>query len=110
MDPPAPAASLDVVANRNVIWTLIDAPRAFRNWWKLLRPGGRILAIHGVRLDVQAPAPNVDSNYNEAVVAHLLPIRRQPTLDPVLPVLRDAGFQDITVVRWERLEQFMWQR
>ena len=114
MDPPLPLASLDVVANRNVIWTLLDPARAFRNWWALLRPGGRVLAVHGVRLDEQTDpetgAPKFDPNYTEEVVAHLLPIRRKPTLDPVLPLLRDAGFEDINVVRWENLERFMLER
>src|SRR5215472_6378750 len=29
--------SQDVVTNRNILWTLIDAPTAFRNWFALLR-------------------------------------------------------------------------
>jgi SAM-dependent methyltransferase len=105
MDLPVPAESLDVVANRRVIWTLLDPMRAFRNWWTLLRPGGRVVAIHGVRLDDHTDpatgAPKFDPSYTEGVVAQLLPIRRKPTLDPVLPLLRDAGFEDISVVRWE---------
>jgi SAM-dependent methyltransferase len=46
MEPLLPLASVDVVSNRNVIWTLIDPQKAFRNWFALLRPGGRVLAVH----------------------------------------------------------------
>lgn len=46
MAPPLPPASVDVVSNRNVIWTLLDPRRAFENWFSLLRPGGRVLAVH----------------------------------------------------------------
>jgi SAM-dependent methyltransferase len=113
MDPPLPPESLDVVANRNVIWTLLDPMRAFRSWWNLLRPGGKILAIHGVRLEppprAQTARREIDL-YTEEVNARLLPIRRRPTLDPVLPLLCDAGFTDISVVRWEELERFMRER
>ncbi len=45
MAPPLQPASVDVVSNRNVIWTLLDPRKAFRNWFALLRPGGRILAV-----------------------------------------------------------------
>jgi SAM-dependent methyltransferase len=44
--PPLPAASFDIVSNRQVVWTLLDPERAFRNWFALLRPGGTLLSIH----------------------------------------------------------------
>jgi SAM-dependent methyltransferase len=46
MDPPLPPGSVDVVTNRQVVWTLLDPEAAFRNWFALLRPGGRVVSIH----------------------------------------------------------------
>src|SRR5579859_1430269 len=47
MDPPLPPSSADAVVSRQVIWTLVDPERAFRSWFNLLRPGGRVVAFHG---------------------------------------------------------------
>ncbi|MDD5953490.1 MAG: class I SAM-dependent methyltransferase [Oscillospiraceae bacterium] len=35
--------SFDCVISRNVTWTLLDAEQAYREWLRVLRPGGRIL-------------------------------------------------------------------
>ena len=45
-EPPLPPASVDLVSNRDVTWTLLDPRRALRNWYTLLRPAGRVLAVH----------------------------------------------------------------
>jgi SAM-dependent methyltransferase len=114
MEPPVPAESLDVVANRNVTWTLIDPARAFRNWGAALRPRGQVLMVHGVRLDERTGEEVTDHGgspyYTSEVNARLLPIRYRATLDPVVPVLRDAGFTEITIVRWQELERFYQER
>ncbi|MDR1041510.1 MAG: class I SAM-dependent methyltransferase [Deltaproteobacteria bacterium] len=38
-----PDSSFDLVISRNVAWTLFDASRAYREWWRVLSPGGRAL-------------------------------------------------------------------
>jgi SAM-dependent methyltransferase len=38
-----PDGSFDMVINRNVVWTLLDAERAFSEWLRVLRPGGRLV-------------------------------------------------------------------
>jgi SAM-dependent methyltransferase len=110
MEPPLEPASVDVVANRNILWTLLDPPRAFRNWYTALRPGGRLIAFHGINNSEGGPPPETrdqnNSAYTEDVNAHLLPIRRLPTLDPAIPPVRAAGFQDVTVTRLKTLEDF----
>jgi SAM-dependent methyltransferase len=57
MDPPFPASSFDVVTNRNVTWTLLDPRRALRNWYALLRPNGRVVAVHHRTMRVGANTP-----------------------------------------------------
>ena len=110
IDPPLELSSVDVIANRNILWTLVDPARAFKNWYAALRPGGRLIAFHGINNSEGGPPPNTrDQNntaYTEDVTAHLLPIRRLPTVDPALPLIRDAGFQDVAATRLQVLEDY----
>ncbi len=40
---PFPDNHFDCVISRNVTWTLIDAEQSYREWLRVLRPGGKIL-------------------------------------------------------------------
>lgn len=35
--------SLDAIVSRDVVWTLYDPERAFKRWYSILKPGGRIV-------------------------------------------------------------------
>jgi len=39
--------SFDVIINRHLVWTLVDPKAAFAEWFRLLKPGGRVLIIDG---------------------------------------------------------------
>lgn len=43
-----PPGSFDLVASRQVVCHLTDPLRAFANWHRWLRPGGRVVAIDGL--------------------------------------------------------------
>lgn len=40
-----PRESFDVITNRHLVWTLVDPPAAFAEWFALLRPGGKLLIV-----------------------------------------------------------------
>jgi SAM-dependent methyltransferase len=108
--PPLEPESVDVIANRDVLWTLLNPAQAFANWRTALRPGGRLLVFHGVTLS-STTQPETKSRgdelYSGAVAEQLLPLRHQPTLDPALPVARAAGFVDAQVTRLAAIEHFV---
>ncbi len=47
ISPSLAPGSFDAIMSRHLIWTLHDPISAFANWRRLLKPGGRIVAIDG---------------------------------------------------------------
>ena len=45
-------ASYDAVVNRHLVWTLVDPEAAFAEWFRVLRPAGRLLIV-----DADTPTP-----------------------------------------------------
>jgi SAM-dependent methyltransferase len=108
MEPPLQPASVDVVSNRNVIWTLLDPRKAFRNWFALLRPGGRVLAVHHWRMRAGA-------TYSDALRAAFLEksslqpglTRNDPQFTEVLvDWLAEAGYVDVKTTDLKDVDSF----
>jgi SAM-dependent methyltransferase len=94
-DLPFNDASFDVVVSTLVLCTVDDVPRALRELYRVLRPGGRLLFIEHVRSDDPALARRQDrmQPINVRVAHGCHPNRR--TLDSI----RDAGFEITSLER-----------
>jgi SAM-dependent methyltransferase len=98
--PPFEAGSFDAITNRHFLWTLREPEVAFRNWLRLLRPGGRVVAIDGFWF-LEAPdggdGPNpFDDHYTEETRA-ALPVMNMRSPEPVAAMFREAGFGEVTI-------------
>lgn len=112
--PDLPPASVDVVASRHLLWTLADPAAAFAAWRRLLRPGGRVLAIDGlwwadgratVRGATTEPWQIAWETYYSDAVQQELPLMHAQSLEPILAAVRAAGFVDVRVSRLEEIER-----
>jgi SAM-dependent methyltransferase len=111
--PPLAPASVDVVVNRQVVWTLIDPATAVRHWLALLRPGGQLLSIH-----LRQSVFTADSAYPEEVKAVLPALRLGPSdqavvtrfdrdyPDAVANLARETGFVNVKLTDLEEVNRF----
>jgi SAM-dependent methyltransferase len=90
-----------VIISRHLLWTLLDPVQAFCNWHRLLRPGGRVVAI-----DSLSPSPRQPqlTTYSEEVLK-ALPLRHPGKPDPALELFKAAGFRDARAERLKRIEE-----
>ena len=101
--PPFPAASFDAVTARYLMWTLRVPVRALRNWWQLLRPGGRLAVVDGLWLandiDTSRDTPD-EAAFHSAYRPHV--VQALTLAEPADPedfatAVRDAGFDDVRI-------------
>lgn len=92
--------------SRHVLWTLRDPEHAFRNWWNLLKPGGRVVAIDSFWFDPDQPLAIDDdavreqwTRYYSADTQAALPNFALNDINPLVAILNTVGFMDVTVER-----------
>jgi ubiquinone/menaquinone biosynthesis C-methylase UbiE len=113
--PPFPDESFDVVISRWVLWTLRDPKQAFTAWYRLLRPGGLVIAMDSQWFldEERKAAEKAKTSWNAAWRSHYspevrarLPIMTAPSLEGVVALLGEAGFEDARIERMLRVEAF----
>jgi ubiquinone/menaquinone biosynthesis C-methylase UbiE len=110
----------DVITNRHLVWTLVDPLACFREWHRVLRPGGKVLIIDGdfvntsvltrllksvTRLasrlglarDALHGAPNPDMAETHNRILSRVHFSSGAHADAVADLLRQAGFSKITI-------------
>lgn len=104
--PAFPTRSFDVVISRSLLWTLREPETAFRNWYRLLKPGGRMVAIYGLAARThRAPPPEAGNGEQPGLFERHYTPEVQATLgalhlsehDYLLEVAAAAGFGDVSV-------------
>lgn len=92
-DLPLPDASVDLVISNCVINLSPDKPRVFREAFRVLRPGGRIV-VADIVLEGELPEP-----LRQSVEAYTGCVAGALQRDEYLAALRSAGFQCVEVLR-----------
>ena len=79
--------SYDVIVTRHLVWTLVDPAAAFAEWFRVLKPGGKLLVVDG-----DFVSPTWATKFNKAMTGFLetLGLRK-----PVAPVAHMKTHQDI---------------
>jgi arsenite methyltransferase len=83
--------SVDVILSNCVINLSTDKPRVFREAFRVLRPGGRILVSD---LALKKPLPQA---IRESIEAYVACIAGALVKDDYLDAIREAGFKDVAV-------------
>lgn len=92
-EPPFADASFDLVAARNVFWTLPDPDRALRAIRRVLRPGGVFLFSDGMwRTDDVPPAASTHDMTDYVQLRDRLPFYRGLWIDDARRLLSAHGF------------------
>ncbi|UQZ90145.1 methyltransferase [Deltaproteobacteria bacterium Smac51] len=131
-----PDDSFDLVLSRNVTWTLHHPEEAYKEWRRVLRPGGRLLIFdsnwYRHRFDEEArlkkeaderearerfdlePFKEPDQELAEAIYSSL-PLGRYPRPDWDLERLPELGYSEVSVDRdlsgriWDEQEQLLYR-
>ena len=89
---PVADSSVDIIISNCVINLSTDKPRVFREAFRVLRPGGRLMVSD---LALKKPLPNA---VRESVDAYVACIAGAMVKDDYLNAIREAGFKDVEVV------------
>ncbi|MFV0428358.1 MAG: methyltransferase domain-containing protein [Arachnia sp.] len=98
-------ASLDVVAERHVLWTMLDPAATLAEWHRVLRPGGVIVHVGGDWSTLDAGSDVTRDPYRS--IAQQLPLMGGAPAGRVLPLFERAGFVDLVVTELD--EATYWQ-
>ena len=90
-------AHFDALTSRHLLWTLREPAKAFANWWALLQPGGRLLAVDGFWFSgcEEAETPPLFAAHYTSATRDELPFMRLDRPDPILEILRSVGFVEV---------------
>ncbi|NTJ44456.1 class I SAM-dependent methyltransferase [Agrobacterium larrymoorei] len=114
-----PDGAYDAVINRHLVWTLVDPKSAFSEWFRVLKPGGKLLIVDGDFVNVSLTEKLLKNLANllqkrgllkpdplhapaEMMAVHNSILSRVyfskgARADAIAALLKDAGFVDIVI-------------
>lgn len=104
--PAWPARSFDAVTSRFLLWTLIDPVSALRNWARLVKPGGVVVAAdglwfpHGIDPDIEVESTAGEDAFTrtyDAETMQRLPLGQKVGTEDYAAAFRTAGLENIQV-------------
>jgi ubiquinone/menaquinone biosynthesis C-methylase UbiE len=124
---PFRSSSFDIVVSRHLLWTLPNPGRALAEWKRILKPGGRMLAIDGNWFDPSAgkklarkfsdifnsfscnrnPVPF--KKFYKPIERHL-PLYQASQPDRCLALFKAAGLEDVSLDRLNEVNYFYKKR
>lgn len=131
-----PDGSFDLLISRNVTWTLKEPEQAYREWARVLRPGGRLLIFDSnwyrylydeeARREKEEAEKEAERLYGLAAfqepdpelaqsIYSALPLGRYPRPDWDLGVLPGLGYAEVTADRdlsarvWDEAERVLYR-
>lgn len=80
-----------ILTARNVMWTLTEPVSAFREWYRVLAPGGCVMADYAPRKGA------VEAHHYRLEVEQQLPLNRDVAPEVVAAMLQEAGFAKVEI-------------
>lgn len=90
-DLPFPDESMDVVTNRRVLWTLLEPGKAFKEWRRVLKPGGKLFCFCTIG------KKGMPCNHYSQEIENMLELKDAP-VSKLCRCLEDAGFGAVQAV------------
>ena len=94
---PFAAGSFDLVLCRHLLWTLPHPEAAVAGWVRLLRPGGRLVAVESqaMETDPAEPRDNARKSPEYAAIGDRLPFRNGRAQADIEALFRAQGLADV---------------
>lgn len=94
MELPTEDNSVDILISSRLLWTLSEPENALKEWYRVLKPGGRVIAIN--ELEEDGICCSSMDTYAEETNVEEYPFGNV-SREEILSVFADAGFQNTTV-------------
>lgn len=113
-----PDATYDVIITRHLVWTLVDPQACFREWLRVLKPGGKLLIVDGDFVNISlgekllkrfaaflertglhkpqaSHAPGHSASTHNSILSRVY-FSNGARADAVATLLKEVGFQPVT--------------
>ncbi|MDR0721322.1 MAG: methyltransferase domain-containing protein [Treponema sp.] len=89
--------TFSLLCARHILWTLAEPVRAFREWRRVLQPGGTVYADYAPRTKDRY----MGHHYSEETEREL-PLNQGVSAEAVMALFREAGFRDVSLASQEQ--------